>query len=310
MLKCCMPVGIPASGKSSWAKAEVAKDPDNWVRVNNDDLRAMMNGSVWSSDYEKMVTEARNYLIRDAFKRGKNVIVDNLNLNRRHFDDVVKIAKSMNKDIEVFEKLFYIELEEAIERDVKREGNAKVGEVVIRKWWKESGGAQHKFYKPRVEIMTRDLNCKDEIFVAANQDETLSHAIISDLDGTLALFVGKRSPYDAAKCADDDLNEPVAETIKLYAAAGHKIIFCSGREDKYRDQTIQFIEKHLPGLEYELFMRKSGDMRKDSIVKEEIYRGKIEDKYFVKFVLDDRDQVVALWRELGLTCFQVAPGNF
>lgn len=310
MLKCCMPVGIPASGKSSWAKAEVAKDPDNWVRVNNDDLRAMMNGSVWSSDYEKMVTGARNYLIRDAFKRGKNVIVDNLNLNRRHFDDVVKIAKSMNKDIEVFEKLFYIELEEAIERDVKREGNAKVGEVVIRKWWKESGGAQHKFYKPRVEIMTRDLNCKDEIFVAANQDETLSHAIISDLDGTLALFVGKRSPYDAAKCADDDLNEPVAETIKLYAAAGHKIIFCSGREDKYRDQTIQFIEKHLPGLEYELFMRKSGDMRKDSIVKEEIYRGKIEDKYFVKFVLDDRDQVVALWRELGLTCFQVAPGNF
>ena len=72
-----MLVGLPASGKSTYAKSIVAKDPSNWVRVNNDDLRAMMNGSVWSQDYEKMITDARNYLIRDALKRGKNVIIDN-----------------------------------------------------------------------------------------------------------------------------------------------------------------------------------------------------------------------------------------
>ena len=100
--------------------------------------------------------------------------------------------------------------------------------------------------------------------------------------------------------------------------AGRKIIFCSGREDKYQPETIRFIEKYclLPGpkgdrpIEYQLFMRKSDDMRKDSIIKEEIYVDNIEGQYNVLCVLDDRDQVVQFWRERGLTCFQVAPGNF
>src|SRR5579864_9518084 len=152
MIKVEMLVGIPGSGKSTYAKQVIAKDPANWARVNNDDLRAMLNGSVWSADYEKMITDARNYLIRDALKRGKNVIIDNLNLNRRHFDDVCKIAKSVNADIQIFEKVFFVELEEAIERDSKREGKAKVGEEVIRKWWKESGKQMFKHYKPRVEV--------------------------------------------------------------------------------------------------------------------------------------------------------------
>jgi hypothetical protein len=57
-------------------------------------------------------------------------------------------------------------------------------------------------------------------------------------------------------------------------------------------------------------MRAEGDTRKDSIIKEEIYRAEIENKYNVLFVLDDRNQVVELWRRLGLTCLQVAEGNF
>jgi len=57
-------------------------------------------------------------------------------------------------------------------------------------------------------------------------------------------------------------------------------------------------------------MRKSKDNRKDSIVKEEIYRKHIFPFYYIQFVLDDRNQVVDHLRELGLTVFQVAPGNF
>ena len=56
MIKCILCVGAPASGKSFWAKSEVTKDPTNWVRINNDDIRAMTNGSVYSSDYEKLIT--------------------------------------------------------------------------------------------------------------------------------------------------------------------------------------------------------------------------------------------------------------
>ena len=318
MIKVEMLVGIPGSGKSTYAKQVVAKDPNNWVRVNNDDLRAMMNGSVWSADYEKMVTDARNYLIRDALKRGKNVIIDNLNLNRRHFDDVCKIAKSVNADIQVFEKAFYIELDEAIERDAKREGKAKVGEDVIKKWWKESGGKQFKFYKPRVEIYQERRGSLNNTVEAPEHIKGADEAVICDLDGTLALIHG-RSPYDASDCDLKDLpNWPVIETIKAHWEAGRKIIFCSGREDKYRPETIRFIEKYCyvvygdaaATVEYELFMRKTDDFRKDAIIKEEIYQEHIAGKYNVLCVLDDRDQVVEFWRSKGLTCFQVAPGNF
>ena len=60
----------------------------------------------------------------------------------------------------------------------------------------------------------------------------------------------------------------------------------------------------------DLFMRADGDYRADSIVKEEIYHDKIEPVYNVLLVLDDRDSVVKMWRSLGLTCLQVAEGNF
>ena len=56
-------------------------------------------------------------------------------------------------------------------------------------------------------------------------------------------------------------------------------------------------------------MRQDGDFRRDDIVKQEIL-DKYIDKDRVLFVLDDRDQVVDMWRRNGLTCFQVAEGDF
>ncbi len=325
MQKIFLPVGIPGSGKSTWAKAEVAKDPDNWCRINNDDIRAMLNGSVWSMEYEKFITETRTFLIREALKRGKNVIVDNLNINRRHFDDVVKIAKAVNGNFQVIEKPFFIEVEEAIERDSKREGKAQVGEKVIRKWFKESGGKQHKFYKARTEIIATQT-WDAPVVEAPALIPDVPEAVIVDLDGTLALMNG-RSPYDATHCDRDLPNYPVIKTVLAHVAAGRKIIFCSGREDKYRAPTIRFIERYVTqtimlgafdgkdyptevAIDYQLHMRKSGDMRNDAIIKEEIYNEHIKDKFNVLLILDDRDRVVQFWRSKGLTCFQVAPGAF
>jgi len=314
MQKIFLYVGIPGSGKSTAAKAEIAKDPQNWARINNDDIRAMLNGSEWSAEYEKFITETRNFLIREALKRGKNVIIDNLNLNRRHFDDVVKIAKSVNGNFQIIEKAFYIELEEAIERDSKREGKAKVGEAVIKKWWKESGGKQFKFYKPRTEIVNT-VTYDAPTVPAPEHIEGAPEAVLCDLDGTLALMNG-RSPYDASTCDQDLPNVPVIETVLAHHLRGRKIIFCSGREDKFKAQTINFIEKYCidpntkQPIPYELHMRKEGDFRKDAIIKQEIYEANIKGKYNVLMVLDDRDQVVTYWRSIGLVCFQVAPGAF
>jgi hydroxymethylpyrimidine pyrophosphatase-like HAD family hydrolase len=143
--------------------------------------------------------------------------------------------------------------------------------------------------------------------------KVLPLAIICDLDGTLALLNG-RSPYDASTCEQDVLNKPVADIVRRYLIDKDvKVFFVSGREDKFKRQTDSFISVHfkdIPELDYRLIMRKSGDYRKDSEIKKEIYDKYIRGKYDVLFVLDDRDQVVKYWRSEGLTCLQVDYGNF
>ena len=139
-------------------------------------------------------------------------------------------------------------------------------------------------------------------------------AIICDLDGTLALKHKDRTWYDASTCDKDDINMPVLEILSALHST-HHIIFCSGRENKDREPTLAFIKKCLPSLienhDFSLFMRETKDSRKDSIVKHEIYDVCIKDRYEILFVIDDRTQVVRMWRDaLGLTCFQVAEGNF
>jgi predicted kinase len=323
MITITMTVGIPACGKSTWSKDELKKDPEGTVRVNRDDLRNMLSNYHFSEENERMVTSVRNFAIQQAVRRGKHVIIDETNINRRNFDDVCKLVKQQNVEAKVVEKPFYIELEEAIARDAARTGSAHVGEEVVRKFWKKSGGTQHKHYKPRIEIITRQT----EASVAASRPEVDSSkpfAIVCDLDGTLSLFNALRSdgsvdvrypdahtrdPYNAYKCDEDTINEPVAAVIEAMHKEGYQIIFCSGREDCYREQTERFIKKHL-SVPYQLLMRKTHDQRKDSIIKSEIFDEHIGPNYNVFFVLDDRDQMVIQWRERGLVCWQVAPGNF
>lgn len=316
MIKVYLTVGIPACGKSTWSKEEVRKDPEGTVRICRDDLRNMMNGYHFSDSNEKMITLARDSIFLHALKRGKNVILDETNLNPRNWSDACKTVRSAGVEAMVMEKPFYIELEEALERNSKREGTAKIPDNVIKNFWEKSGGKSHKFYKPKVEMVQP---WQEEAANTLVQNENLEKAIICDLDGTASLFNTKdrkihpgvhvRSPYDASNCDQDAPNLPVITVIKMFYENGYKIIFCSGREDCYRPQTELFLETHAK-VQYVLHMRKTGDQRKDSIVKKEIYDSEIKDKYNVIFALDDRDQVVELWRSLGLTCFQVAPGNF
>lgn len=142
--------------------------------------------------------------------------------------------------------------------------------------------------------------------------DELPKAIICDLDGTLAL-IDHRSAYDASAAMDDILNLPVANVVRVYANQKDipvALFLVSGRDDRYRDVTERWLAKHGITHYAGLYMRRSGDRRKDSIVKREIYERHIKDNYDVIFVLDDRDQVVRMWRSLGLTCFQVAYGDF
>lgn len=119
-----------------------------------------------------------------------------------------------------------------------------------------------------------------------------------------------RSPFDWKRVGEDDVDDVIADIVcGLYYYDAYKIIVMSGRDSACRAETEEWLEKHNIAHD-ELFMRAEGDMRKDNIVKAELFDEHVRDNFDVKFVLDDRDQVVRMWRQMGLTCLQVAEGNF
>lgn len=134
---------------------------------------------------------------------------------------------------------------------------------------------------------------------------------ICDLDGTLADFKtkGTRSPYEYNKLAHDEVIENVAWLVRFLREAGLAVLYVTGRPQEHKEQTAEWLFSHDLPFGY-IFARANNDKRPDDVVKREIYQQKIDPYFEVKFVLDDRNKVVKMWREQGLTCLQVANGDF
>lgn len=132
-------------------------------------------------------------------------------------------------------------------------------------------------------------------------------AIVVDIDGTLAIR-GDRSPYDWRSVGGDTPNEPVVRLVRQLGRTC-EVIYVSGRDERGRDDTSRWIAEWV-GVEGRLFMRGRDDNRPDAEVKKAIYFDEIEPGFDVWLVLDDRSQTVKMWRDLGMTCLQVADGNF
>ncbi len=140
-------------------------------------------------------------------------------------------------------------------------------------------------------------------------DPELPAALLVDIDGTVALMAG-RDPYDWDRVGSDVPNLAVITAVRAMHAAGNAIVFCSGRDEVSRAETEAWLDLYV-GVPYEgLFLRPEGDGRKDAVVKREIFESQIRHRWRIVGVFDDRQQVVRMWRALGLTVFQVAEGDF
>ena len=142
--------------------------------------------------------------------------------------------------------------------------------------------------------------------------------VVFDLDGTLAdnahrLHHIRVAPKDYAAfyaaCPDDRPCEPVIQTLRAHVLAGHRVEIWTGRSDYVRAETVAWLEQH--GIAPRLLarMRPAVDHQPDTHLK----RAWLQDARRVgnpDLAYDDRDGVVAMWREAGVTCFQVAPGDF
>ena len=168
----------------------------------------------------------------------------------------------------------------------------------------------------------------------------MQKTIIFDLDGTLANIDSRRDismkpngklDWDVFAAPNsilalDKPNAPVIKMAQMFKADGFKIVIFSGRNDRGFDATVQWLNDFkvpfdLLVMRPDKFKDKSWpiadgnpatpDMR---FMPDEILKKKMLDTFVdiddVFLVVDDRDKVVKMWRDLGLNTFQVAPGDF
>ena len=298
--------GLPGSGKTTWAKKQ-----KGYVRINRDDIRAMLFPVVtYSKDQEEQVTVIQHASIRAAFKAGHSVIIDDTNLNNKFVRQLMKIAQEFDAEVQ-FKDFFDVDVNQCLWNIDKRvkEGGRNVESEIVR-------GMYDRYIKGRTTIPKPAPLPTYEIKPYTEREEgyaifhNLPWAVIVDIDGTIAKMVD-RGPYDWKRVGEDEPVEDILAAVNAMEASGYMILFTSGRDGSCRAETQKWIEKnhHVYG-NWKLLMREEKDNRPDWIVKAEIFDKYIRGKYNVRMVFDDRAQVVRMWRKMGLTVAQVAEGEF
>lgn len=283
--------GLPASGKSYWADAFIAENP-NFVKVEKDqirkDTRLFKDGEYnHKRGDEAIVIKERDRLIRQALQNGKSVISSDTNLVQKHITQLSAIGRQNNAAVEIKDFLD-VPIKELIERDLNREYS--VGEQVIRKMFHDHVKKMPTFLK---------------------YDPELPFLVVSDLDGTLTLGPKDRSPYEWHKVGQDDINLGVAHMLDGAKVINHcKVFIFSGRDGVCRPETEEWLERH--DIEYDnLVMRAVNDNRSDAIVKAEFIEEHIKGKYNILIWFDDRPRVADMLRDVyGINVFQGGDPNY
>lgn len=125
--------GLPASGKTTWAKEWVMEDPEHRVRINLDDIRSML-GKYWVPAREPIVSVIQQEAILAAMNFGVDIVIDNTNLNKKVVDAYVKVAEKFKYTVE-YEDFFNVSLGECLRRNVIRNASlpkdAQIADTVI-----------------------------------------------------------------------------------------------------------------------------------------------------------------------------------
>lgn len=289
-------VGVSASGKSTWAKSHIREMESqrksgkswvrNWAQVERDSIRAeilnektdgqtngLMIWDKWKFRWEDEVTKRQKLLFKEHVSKGNSVVVSDTNLNRGTRESISKFFR--DNGYQVTYRYFPISYETAVKRDSARANG--VGSFIIAKQFVSWDEQFEKKYKP---------------------DPELPKSVIVDLDGTLAKMSG-RSPFDWNRVKEDAVHEHVRDVVCGLKAMNYRIIIVSGRDGSCEQLSKEWLEENQ--IPYDaFFMREQGDMRKDTIVKEEILFNQIESRYNVTMAIDDRPSVCRTWEKLGI----------
>lgn len=151
--------------------------------------------------------------------------------------------------------------------------------------------------------------------MASNKISQGMQTIVCDLDGTLANMTHRvhhleeknwDAFFDAVK--DDTVNLWCQLLLQAMHGRGYEVIFVTGRNSRCREATREWLDNVGFGC-CMVHMRKEDDRRPDYELKAEIYDQYLKDRDIL-FVLEDRQQVVDMWRSKGLTVLQCDEGGF
>ena len=315
--------GLPASGKSTWAKEQVAANPDSVVRVNRDDLRTELYPDVSVNDYynrtprkvrnerEEEVTKVQYARVQEALKSGKNVIVDDANLSPVALNSWHRAAKAHAGKVQLHFKDFNTPVDECIRRDKARKDNGDrgVGKGVIENFARKSLNARGVL-RPVPPTLREPIRTPPAY-------EDRPNAVIFDMDGTLCDVRPVRRYVRSENSKERNFhafhveseycppNLHVLNMSKEVTDAGLKTVIVTARDDKYRPLTERWLKKH--GVDYDhIVTRPSGDHRPDYDVKREILRD-VSQHYNVVHAVDDNPAVLRLWKEEGIST-TIVPG--
>ena len=283
-------VGVPGSGKSTTALQFVNQ---GYVQLERDLIRKELYGVWYGGNIdEQRVTHVQIDRARQAILAGKNIIVSDTNINPTTRNEWIKFCSSMGAEVDVVHIGHDLLLDDLISRNRNRDDQTKVvPDSVVTRFYTE-----YREQFPMQAIQYGDVSMMQPAFVV-------------DIDGTIANMEGVRGPFDWKKVGNDAPYNDVIELIRTLSNVGNKIIVVSGRDAVCRDETYGWLV--LNDVPFDrLLMRPEGSQVRDSIIKHDIYHRDIAPHYNVRGVFDDRNQVVAMWRAIGLRCYQVQLGNF
>lgn len=306
--------GIPASGKTTHALEWLNEAPRRF-RSNRDEMRINLFGQyILSKDDEKRITEIQFGEIELHLKAGIDVIVDDTNLRASTVKDLLKIAGKTGADVE--HQDFPIDVNEAVRRNKARgaQGGHEVPEDVVRGFY-DRYMKKGKF--PQFPSMDEVLSEAVPVEYIAG----LPEAYLVDIDGTVAhghfeeesenhRDGKRRRAFDWDRVGEDDPALNVIQTINSLREAGERIIFMSARKDICFEETYAWITEHFGWEPEHLYMRRTDDNRPDNETKSEMFDTHIRGKFNIIACFDDRDKVVKQYRDMGLTVYQVAYGDF
>lgn len=280
-------VGPPGSGKSTLSKVYT----DNGYAYVNTDSQGR---------------EGQLKAFNQALSEEKSIIIDRMNFDKRQREKYLLPAKAKSYKTTII--VLHESYETCFNRMILRKNHETV--TCIEDARKALSFFFSKYERP-------EPNEADEIEFRYPPG-TKDPALICDIDGTIAdishriHFVrdGKKDWKGFFAGISQDIPNEWCVNLVNAMSKTHKIVFCSGRNDTLRKETITWLETRCGIDDPTLYMRPRNDFRSDFLVKEIILDFELLTRYDVKMIVDDRQSVCQMWRRRGFVVLQCNYGDY